>query len=117
MTSRGRGRRPRLYAATGGRSSTARTSVLTMDTLITAAGDDQGLPSEWRAVLDLCRPPRALAVAELAARMGWRLTPMTRLLGVLLERGLIHHRLPLSPAETCNVVLLTRIRECLAKQL
>ncbi|MGW6568590.1 DUF742 domain-containing protein [Streptomyces sp. NPDC054975] len=114
--SRGR-RRPRLYALTDGRTAAPHT-VLTMDTTITAAaGADarSGLPTEWRAVLDMCAPPGGLAVAEIAARMGIRLTPMTMLLGELSDRGLIVHRPPLEGPETTNVHLLRRIRDNLAR--
>ncbi|MCB5165580.1 DUF742 domain-containing protein [Streptomyces bambusae] len=113
---RGR-RRTRLYALTDGRTA-AECTVLTMDTTITAAADpdaDSGLPSEWRAVLALCRAPQGRAVAELAARMHIRLTPMTLLLGELADRGLVHHRPPLAGAETSNVHLLMRIRDNLAR--
>ncbi|MDN3293442.1 DUF742 domain-containing protein [Streptomyces ficellus] len=110
-------RRARLYALTDGRTAAART-VLTMDTMITAtvaADDHGGLSSEWQAILAMCRPPNGRAVAEIAARMHMRLTPMTVLLGELLDRGLIHHRPPLEAAETSNVHLLTRIRDSLAR--
>ncbi|WP_078910597.1 DUF742 domain-containing protein [Streptomyces sp. NRRL S-87] len=110
-------RRTRLYALTDGRTS-APDTVLTMDTTITAAvaaDADAGLPTEWLAVLALCQPPDGRAVAELAARTGIRLTPMTLLLGELAERGLIHHRPPLEGAETTNVHLLMRIRDNLAR--
>ncbi|WP_236242597.1 DUF742 domain-containing protein [Streptomyces sp. CC228A] len=111
------GRRTRLYALTDGRTTAPRT-VLSMDTTITAAagaGARDGLPSEWQAVLDLCPAPAGRAVAELAARMGMRLTPMALLLGELADRGLIHHRPPLEGAETTNVHLLMRIRDNLAR--
>ncbi|MFF8288636.1 DUF742 domain-containing protein [Streptomyces sp. NPDC016309] len=114
---RGSRRRTRLYALTDGRTAAPRT-VLTMDTTITAAvaGDAQdGLPTEWRAVLAMCPPPAGRAVAEIAARMGMRLTPMALLLGELADRGLIHHRPPLEGAGTSNVHLLMRIRDNLAR--
>ncbi|MBA8975274.1 DNA-binding MarR family transcriptional regulator [Streptomyces aureorectus] len=88
-----------------------------MDTTITAvavADGHSGLPSEWQAILAMCSPPGGLAVAEIAARMHIRLTPMTLLLGELAERGLIEHRPPLEGAETTNVHLLMRIRDNLA---
>lgn len=110
-------RRTRLYAMTDGRTAAAHT-VLTMDTTITAAvaGDaHDGLPSEWQAVLSLCPAPEGRAVAEIAARMGMRLTPMTLVLGELADRGLIHHRPPLEGAATTNVHLLMRIRDNLAR--
>ncbi|MEU3772833.1 DUF742 domain-containing protein [Streptomyces sp. NPDC032472] len=110
-------RRTRLYALTDGRTA-APCTALTMDTTITAAVDpdaDSGLPTEWRAVLALCPAPDGRAVAELAARMHIRLTPMTLLLGELADRGLIHHRPPLEGAETTNVHLLRRIRDNLAR--
>ncbi|MCB5179594.1 DUF742 domain-containing protein [Streptomyces antimicrobicus] len=110
-------RRTRLYALTDGRTA-APCTVLTMDTTITAAVDpeaDSSLPTEWRAVLALCPAPDGRAVAELAARMHIRLTPMTLLLGELADRGLIHHRAPLVGAETSNVHLLRRIRDNLAR--
>ncbi|WP_438310156.1 DUF742 domain-containing protein [Streptomyces sp. HUAS TT3] len=113
---RGR-RRTRLYALTDGRTA-ASCTVLTMDTTITAAVTEDawsGLPSEWRAVLAMCVPPDGRAVAEIAARMHIRLTPMTMLLGELAERGLIHHQPPLEGAETTNVHLLRRIRDNLAR--
>lgn len=113
---RGSRRRTRLYALTDGRTAAPHT-VLTMDTTITAAVADapDGLPTEWRAVLSMCPPPGGRAVAEIAARMGMRLTPMTLLLGELADRGLIHHRPPLEGAETTNVHLLMRIRDNLAR--
>ncbi|WP_149179752.1 DUF742 domain-containing protein [Streptomyces sp. TRM49041] len=111
-------RRPRLYALTDGRTAGPQT-VLTMDTTITAAvrGDDDahGLPTEWQTVLALCPAPNGRAVAEIAARMGMRLTPMTLLLGELADRGLVRHRPPLEGAETTNVHLLMRIRDNLAR--
>ncbi|MEU6867634.1 DUF742 domain-containing protein [Streptomyces sp. NPDC046876] len=110
-------RRTRLYALTDGRTA-APCTALTMDTTITAAVDpdaDSGLPTEWRTVLALCPAPDGRAVAELAARMHIRLTPMTLLLGELADRGLIHHRPPLEGAETTNVHLLRRIRDNLAR--
>ncbi|WP_165990197.1 DUF742 domain-containing protein [Streptomyces sp. YIM 98790] len=113
----GRSRRTRLYALTDGRTA-APHAVLTMDTLITAmpaAEDASGLPSEWQTILEMCRPPQSRAVAEIAARMHMRLTPMTVLLGELAERGLIGHRPPLEAAETSNVNLLMRIRDSLAR--
>ncbi|MEU2393793.1 DUF742 domain-containing protein [Streptomyces sp. NPDC007369] len=113
---RGR-RRTRLYALTDGRTA-ASCTVLTMDTTITAAVTEDawsGLPSEWRAVLAMCVPPDGRAVAEIAARMHIRLTPMTMLLGELAERGLVHHQPPLEGAETTNVHLLMRIRDNLAR--
>ncbi|MGW0749092.1 DUF742 domain-containing protein [Streptomyces sp. NPDC002587] len=113
----GRRRRTRLYALTDGRTAAPHT-VLTMDTTITAAvGEDAwgGLPTEWQAVLAMCREPGGRAVAEIAARMHIRLTPMTLLLGELADRGLIHHRSPLAGAETTNVHLLMRIRDNLAR--
>ncbi|MFD0265313.1 DUF742 domain-containing protein [Streptomyces sp. NPDC127106] len=113
---RGR-RRTRLYALTDGRTA-ASCTVLTMDTTITAAVAEHawsGLPSEWRAVLAMCVPPDGRAVAEIAARMHIRLTPMTMLLGELADRGLIHHQPPLEGAETTNVHLLMRIRDNLAR--
>ncbi|CAL9608687.1 DUF742 domain-containing protein [Streptomyces sp. enrichment culture] len=113
------GRRPRLYALTEGRTAAPRT-VLTMDTTITAAvapGDEahDGLPTQWQRVLALCPPPEGRAVAEIAARMGMRLSPMTLLLGELADRGLVRHRPPLEGAETTNVHLLMRIRDNLAR--
>ncbi|GAA4890110.1 DUF742 domain-containing protein [Streptomyces coeruleoprunus] len=109
------GRRTRLYALTDGRTAAPHT-VLTMDTTITAAVDaHDGLPSEWRAVLAMCPAPNGRAVAEIAARMRMRLTPMALLLGELADRGLIHHRPPLEGAETTNVHLLMRIRDNLAR--
>ncbi|MFE3560377.1 DUF742 domain-containing protein [Streptomyces sp. NPDC059193] len=112
-----RRRRTRLYALTDGRTAAAHT-VLTMDTTITAAADGDaqgGLPTEWRAILAMCASPGGLAVAEIAARMHIRLTPMTLLLGELADRGLIHHRPPLDGAETTDVHLLMRIRDNLAR--
>ncbi|MFG3007325.1 DUF742 domain-containing protein [Streptomyces calvus] len=109
-------RRTRLYALTDGRTAAAH-AALTMDTTITAvavADGHSGLPSEWQAILAMCSPPGGLAVAEIAARMRIRLTPMTLLLGELAERGLIEHRPPLEGAETTNVHLLMRIRDNLA---
>ncbi|MFF8606709.1 DUF742 domain-containing protein [Streptomyces sp. NPDC015346] len=102
---------------TDGRTAAPHT-VLTMDTTITAAAAADGhggLPTEWQAILDMCRPPGGLAVAEIAARMHIRLTPMTLLLGELAERGLIEHRPPLEGAETTNVHLLMKIRDNLAR--
>ncbi|MET7293824.1 DUF742 domain-containing protein [Streptomyces griseoloalbus] len=110
-------RRTRLYALTDGRTAAAHTA-LTMDTTITAvavADGHGGLPSEWQAILAMCAPPGGLAVAEIAARMHIRLTPMTLLLGELADRGLIEHRPPLEGAETTNVHLLMRIRDNLAR--
>ncbi|WP_228979278.1 DUF742 domain-containing protein [Streptomyces sp. DH12] len=114
---RGGGRRPRLYALTDGRTASPR-AALTMDTTITAAvGGDalDGLPTEWQLVLALCPAPGGRAVAEIAARMGMRLTPMTLLLGELADRGLVHHRPPLEAAATTDVHLLMRIRDNLAR--
>lgn len=112
-------RRTRLYALTDGRTAAAPQTVLTMDTTIVAAvagdGAHTGLATEWRAILALCAPPAGLAVAEIAARMHMRLTPMTLLLGELADRGLIHHRPPLEGAETTNVHLLMKIRDNLAR--
>ncbi|MFE2152595.1 DUF742 domain-containing protein [Streptomyces lavendulae] len=112
-------RRTRLYALTDGRTAAAPQTVLTMDTTIMAAvaADDAhtGLATEWRAVLAMCAPPGGMAVAEIAARMHMRLTPMTLLLGELADRGLIHHRPPLDGAETTNVHLLMKIRDNLAR--
>ncbi|MFE2876108.1 DUF742 domain-containing protein [Streptomyces roseus] len=111
------GRRTRLYALTDGRTAAPQT-VLTMDTTITAAAGTEargGLPTEWQAVLAMCDRPGGLAVAEIAARMRIRLTPMTLLLGELADRGLIHHRPPLQGAETTNVHMLMRIRDNLAR--
>ncbi|MFP1627980.1 DUF742 domain-containing protein [Streptomyces sp. 5K101] len=113
---RGR-RRTRLYALTDGRTAGPHT-VLTMDTTITAAvpADARGgLPTEWQAILAMCPAPDGRAVAEIAARMHMRLTPITVLLGELADRGLIHHRPPLEEAETTNVHLLMRIRDSLAR--
>ncbi|MFH8682980.1 DUF742 domain-containing protein [Streptomyces lydicus] len=112
-----RPRRPRLYALTDGRTTAPRT-VLTMDTLITATAEadaDGSLATEWQAILAMCQPPNGRAVAEIAARMHIRLTPMTVLLSELADRGLIHHRPPLEAAETSNVHLLMRIRDNLAR--
>ncbi|MDJ0382619.1 DUF742 domain-containing protein [Streptomyces sp. G-G2] len=90
-----------------------------MDTTIVAAVAEKdalsGLPTEWQVILAMCAPPGGLAVAEIAARMHMRLTPMTLLLGELADRGLIHHRPPLEGAETTNVHLLMRIRDNLAR--
>ncbi|QES47610.1 hypothetical protein DEJ50_07020 [Streptomyces venezuelae] len=111
------GRRTRLYALTDGRTAAPHT-VLTMDTTITAAVAEDargGLPSEWQAILAMCPAPGGLAVAEIAARTGMRLTPMTLLLGELADRELIEHRPPLDGAETTNVHLLMRIRDNLAR--
>ncbi|MFE7302765.1 DUF742 domain-containing protein [Streptomyces sp. NPDC057579] len=113
----GRGRRPRLYALTDGRT-TAPGVALTMDTLITAtvaADADGSLSTEWQAILAMCQPPNGRAVAEIAARMHMRLTPMVLLLSELAERGLIHHRPPLRATETSNVHLLMKIRDNLAR--
>ncbi|MGW7441517.1 DUF742 domain-containing protein [Streptomyces sp. NPDC054849] len=110
-------RRTRLYALTDGRTDAAHT-VLTMDTTITAAAvdDAQGaLPTEWQEILAMCAPPGGRAVAEIAARMHIRLTPMTLLLGELADRGLIHHRPPLAASDTTDVHLLMRIRDNLAR--
>ncbi|WP_329378017.1 DUF742 domain-containing protein [Streptomyces sp. NBC_01351] len=112
-------RRTRLYALTDGRTAAAHT-VLTMDTTITAAVAEDalaglGLPTEWREILAMCAEPGGRAVAEIAARMHIRLTPMTLLLGELADRGLIHHRSPLAAAETTDVDLLMRIRDSLAR--
>ncbi|KOY56478.1 DUF742 domain-containing protein [Streptomyces sp. XY332] len=112
-------RRTRLYALTDGRTAAAPQTVLTMDTTIVAAVTEEealsGLPTEWRAVLAMCAPSGGLAVAEIAARMHMRLTPMTLLLGELADRGLIRHRPPLEGAETTNVHLLMKIRDNLAR--
>ncbi|GHC58099.1 DUF742 domain-containing protein [Streptomyces cinnamoneus] len=114
----GRRRRTRLYALTDGRTAASRRG-LTMDTVITATADaDHGhgsLPTEWREILTMCAPPGGRAVAEIAARMRMRLTPMVLLLGELLERGLIRHRPPLDASETSNVHLLMKIRDNLAR--
>ncbi|MFC9587311.1 DUF742 domain-containing protein [Streptomyces yangpuensis] len=110
-------RRTRLYALTDGRTAAAHT-VLTMDTTVTAAvaGDAHGgLPTEWQEILVMCAPPGGRAVAEIAARMNIRLTPMTLLLGELAERGLITHRPPLAASDTTDVNLLMRIRDNLAR--
>ncbi|AXE25293.1 hypothetical protein C0216_19225 [Streptomyces globosus] len=110
-------RRTRLYALTDGRTA-APCTVMTMDTTITAAVPEDawsGLPSEWRAVLAMCPAPDGRAVAEIAARMHIRLTPMALLLGELADRGLIHHRPPLDGAEAADVHLLRRIRDNLAR--
>ncbi|MFE1411598.1 DUF742 domain-containing protein [Streptomyces sp. NPDC085524] len=110
-------RRTRLYALTDGRTAAAHT-VLTMDTTVTAAAAaaaQAGLPSEWQEILVMCAAPAGLAVAEIAARMHMRLTPMTLLLGELADRGLIHHRPPLAATETTDVDLLMRIRDSLAR--
>lgn len=110
-------RRTRLYALTDGRTAAPRTA-LTMDTMILAALDPEdlgNLPTEWRAVLGMCRPPGGLAVAEIAARMHMRLTPATVLLSELADRGLVRPRPPLEAAKTSNVHLLTRIRDSLAR--
>ncbi|MFD6971499.1 DUF742 domain-containing protein [Streptomyces sp. NPDC059979] len=111
-------RRTRLYALTDGRTDAAQT-VLTMDTTITtaAAADDAhgALPTEWQEILAMCAPPGGRAVAEIAARMHIRLTPMTLLLGELADRGLIHHRPPLAATDTTDVHLLMRIRDNLAR--
>ncbi|MFG2877008.1 DUF742 domain-containing protein [Streptomyces sp. NPDC048337] len=112
-----RRRRTRLYALTDGRTAAPHT-VLSMDTTITAAiAEDArgGLPTEWQDILAMCAAPGGLAVAEIAARMHIRLTPMALLLGELADRGLIHHRPPLEGAETTNVHLLMRIRDNLAR--
>ncbi|MEU8438476.1 DUF742 domain-containing protein [Streptomyces sp. NPDC029216] len=112
-------RRTRLYALTDGRTAAAPQTVLTMDTTIVAAvaadDGDAGLATEWRAVLAMCGAPGGMAVAEIAARMQMRLTPMTLLLGELADRGLIDHRPPLEGAETTNVHLLMKIRDNLAR--
>ncbi|MEV4437107.1 DUF742 domain-containing protein [Streptomyces sp. NPDC049585] len=116
----GRRRRTRLYALTDGRTAASHHG-LTMDTVITAAADtDHGhgqgsLPTEWQEILTMCAPPTGRAVAEVAARMGMRLTPMVVLLGELLERGLIRHRPPLDASETSNVHLLMKIKDNLAR--
>ncbi|MEV4502410.1 DUF742 domain-containing protein [Streptomyces klenkii] len=112
----GRRRRPRLYALTDGRTAASRHG-LTMDTVITAAaGPGHGsLPTEWQEILAMCPSPNGRAVAEIAARMRMRLTPMVVLLGELLERGLIRHRPPLDASETSNVHLLMKIRDNLAR--
>ncbi|MFE6837826.1 DUF742 domain-containing protein [Streptomyces sp. NPDC057705] len=110
-------RRTRLYALTDGRTAVPQT-VLTMDTTITAAATDEalgGLPTEWQEILAMCAPPGGRAVAEIAARMHMRLTPMTLLLGELADRGLIDHRPPLAATETTDVHLLMRIRDNLAR--
>ncbi|MFC9293401.1 DUF742 domain-containing protein [Streptomyces sp. NPDC057011] len=112
-----RRRRTRLYALTDGRTAAPHT-VLTMDTTITAAVAEDawgGLPTEWQDILAMCAEPGGLAVAEIAARMHIRLTPMALLLGELADRGLIHHRPPLEGAEITNVHLLMRIRDNLAR--
>ncbi|GAA2722359.1 MULTISPECIES: DUF742 domain-containing protein [Streptomyces] len=116
----GRRRRTRLYALTDGRTAASR-HALTMDTVITAAADAKhghghgSLPTEWQEILTMCAPPNGRAVAEIAARMGMRLTPMVVLLGELLERGLIRHRPPLDASETSNVHLLMKIKDNLAR--
>ncbi|MCQ8774410.1 DUF742 domain-containing protein [Streptomyces telluris] len=115
----GRRRRTRLYALTDGRTAASRHG-LTMDTVITAAPGagshgHGGLPTEWQEILAMCPSPNGRAVAEIAARMGMRLTPMVVLLGELLERGLIRHRPPLDASETSNVHLLMKIRDNLAR--
>ncbi|MCM1968320.1 MULTISPECIES: DUF742 domain-containing protein [unclassified Streptomyces] len=112
-----RRRRTRLYALTDGRTAVPHT-VLTMDTTITAAVAEDaraGLPTEWQEILAMCEAPGGRAVAEIAARMHIRLTPMTLLLGELADRGLIHHRPPLGGAETTDVDLLMRIRDNIAR--
>ncbi|GHF53149.1 hypothetical protein GCM10010218_38240 [Streptomyces mashuensis] len=115
----GRRRRTRLYALTDGRTAASRHG-LTMDTVITAtAGTGHGghgsLPTEWQEILAMCPSPNGRAVAEIAARMRMRLTPMVVLLGEMLERGLIRHRPPLDASETSNVHLLMKIRDNLAR--
>ncbi|MGW6708305.1 DUF742 domain-containing protein [Streptomyces sp. NPDC054956] len=112
-----RPRRTRLYALTDGRTAAAH-AVLTMDTTITAAVAEEaraGLPTEWQEILAMCAEPGGRAVAEIAARMHIRLTPMTLLLGELADRGLIHHRPPLAVAETTDAHLLRKIRDHLAR--
>ncbi|GGU75963.1 hypothetical protein GCM10010211_47400 [Streptomyces albospinus] len=113
----GRRRRTRLYALTDGRMAASRHD-LTMDTMITATADADGhgsLPTEWQEILAMCPAPNGRAVAEIAARMQMRLTPMVVLLGELLDRGLIRHRPPLDASETSNVHLLVKIRDNLAR--
>ncbi|WP_455410044.1 DUF742 domain-containing protein [Streptomyces hiroshimensis] len=112
----GRRRRTRLYALTDGRTASSRHG-LTMDTVITAVPGvgHGGLPTEWQEILAMCPSPNGRAVAEIAARMRMRLTPMVVLLGELLERGLIRHRPPLDASETSNVHLLMKIRDNLAR--
>ncbi|MGV9243762.1 DUF742 domain-containing protein [Streptomyces sp. NPDC003710] len=113
----GRRRRTRLYALTDGRTAASRHG-LTMDTMITAAADAGArgaLPTEWQEILAMCPSPDGRAVAEIAARMQMLLTPMTVLLGELLDRGLIRHRPPLDASETSQVHLLMKIRDNLAR--
>ncbi|MQY15057.1 hypothetical protein SRB5_52340 [Streptomyces sp. RB5] len=112
MTGQRGSRRTRAFALSASRSETAAGDGISMHSTIRAAvppDQARSIPEEWQDILRVCAPP-GVAVAELAARTGRRLTPTTVLLGQLLASGLIDHSPPLSDAEASNIEFLLRLR-------
>lgn len=110
-------RKTRTFALTGSRTDRPPGERFTMHSTVRAvvrADDARSIPEEWQAVLRLCAGP-GIAVAELAARTGMRLTPTVILLGELLEQGLIEHRPPMNDQDAMNIEFLRRIRSGLER--
>ncbi|AUH39310.1 DUF742 domain-containing protein [Streptomyces sp. CMB-StM0423] len=110
-------RRTRTFALTGSRTDRAPGEQFTMHSTVRAAvppDDARSIPEEWQTILRLCAGP-GIAVAELAARIGMRLTPAAVLLAQLLEQGLIEHRPPMSDPDAMNIDFLRRIRSGLER--
>ncbi|MEV1008252.1 DUF742 domain-containing protein [Streptomyces sp. NPDC049881] len=123
MTRPRRGRATRPFALTGGRAGGPDRDTgerPSMQTIFRAAPDvpptTTGLLSEeWQRVLGWCAGP-GVAVAEIAARLGWRITPTTTLLAKMREAGLLEQQAA-DPAPATDISFLLRLRSALEQRV
>jgi hypothetical protein len=110
----------RPYTITRGRTAPDRDD-LTLITVVTAvvpdgSPDPRGLQPEHRAVLDLCREPKA--VAEIAAGLDLPVSVTKILIGDLIGSGRVRARPPLSfepESGPIDMTILEAVRDGLRK--
>jgi hypothetical protein len=110
------GRRPRVYAATGGRVQ-APDSDIRLDTHITTTPGTLRRPASAHHGRILRECATARAVAELAAVLDLPVGVVTVLVTELRDQGLLQARAPLDMTDdnTVTVALLERLRDGLRR--
>ncbi|MEV6107506.1 DUF742 domain-containing protein [Streptomyces sp. NPDC051940] len=110
-------RRTRTFALTAAMADGQRPEGITMHSTVRTVADPKSarhIPEEWQRILALCTGS-GLAVAEVSARIGMRLTPTVDLLRELVAHGLVEHSAPLTEADASNIEFLRRLRRGLER--
>jgi hypothetical protein len=100
----------RPFIMTGGRTRAERRD-LRLETMLESVGTPTGsLPSEQRALLELCREPQS--VAEASARLGLVVGVVSVIAGDLIAQGLleVHHTDPVEIELDVLSRLIERVR-------